>query len=130
MKAKNILIIYPHFPPSNLAGVHRARLFAQHLPTFGWKPIILTVHEKHYEETNDDALVKLLPSELRIEKAHAFKRIGPIGDIGLRGFLQLYKKAKAIISKEQIDILYIPIPSFYCALLGRLLHISTGVSIP
>lgn len=124
---KNILIIYPHFPPSNLAGVHRARLFAQHLPGFGWKPIILTVDEKYYEEKNDDALVKLLPSDLRIEKVKSFKRIGPIGDIGLRGFLQLYKKAKSIITNEPIDFVYIPIPSFYCALLGRLLHASKNV---
>lgn len=124
---KKILFIYPHFPPCNLAGIHRPRLFAQHLPSFGWEPIILTVHEKFYEETNDDDLVKLLPTGLRIEKVNAFKRFGPIGDIGLRGFLQLYKKASSIIATEQIDFVYIPIPSFYCALLGRLLHNSTGI---
>lgn len=122
-----ILIIYPHFPPSNLAGIHRPRLFAQHLPSFGWDPIILTVHEKYYEEKNDYDFVKLLPAGLRIEKVNAYKRIGPIGDIGLRGFLQLYKKARDIIKTEKVAIVYIPIPSFYCALLGRLLHTSTGI---
>jgi len=124
---KKILIIYPHFPPSNLAGIHRPRLFAQHLPSFGWEPIIITVHERFYEETNDFDLVKLLPKGLRIEKVKAYKRIGPIGDIGIRGFLQLYKKANSIIKNEMIDFVYIPIPSFYCALLGRLLHNSTGI---
>jgi hypothetical protein len=126
---RNILIISPHFPPSNLAGVHRSRLFAQHLPSFGWKPIILTVHEKYYEEKLDDNLLKLLGSDLRIEKVKAFP-VGPlriIGDIGLRGFFQLYRKAKEIITSEKIDFLYIPIPSFYTALLGRLLHTSTGI---
>ncbi len=124
---KKILILYPHFPPSNLAGVHRPRLFAQHLPSFGWEPVILTVHEKFYEEKLDHNLKKLLPEKLRIEKVNAFKRKGPIGDIGLRGFLQLYKKAKELIKKEKFDFLYIPIPSFYCALLGRRLHDSTGI---
>lgn len=124
---KRILIVYPHFPPSNLAGVHRSRLFAQHLPSFGWEPIILTVHEKYYEETNDTDLVKLLPLGLRIEKVNAYGRIGPLGDIGLRGFLQLYKKAISIITKEQIDFVYISIPSFYCALLGRMLNNATGI---
>lgn len=124
---KRVLIIYPHFPPSNLAGTHRARLFAQHLPSFGWEPVVLTINEKFYEETNDDDLVKLLPQGLRIEKVSAYKRIGPIGDIGLRGFLQLYKKAKELIKKEYFEFLYIPIPSFYCAILGRLLHASTGI---
>ncbi len=126
---KKILILYPHFPPSNLAGVHRARLFAQHLPTFGWEPVVLTVHEDYYEEKLDRNLEKLLPSTLRIEKVTA-KKLGKkrlIGDIGLRGFQSLYKRAKQLLQKENFDFLYIPIPSFYCALLGRRLHISTGI---
>jgi hypothetical protein len=49
-QGKKILIIAPHYPPSNLAAVHRSRLFAQHLPAFGWEPVILTVHEDYYEE--------------------------------------------------------------------------------
>lgn len=126
---KKILIITPHFPPSNLAGIHRSRLFAQHLPSFGWKPVILTVHEKFYEEKHDWNLVKLLPEDLQIEKVKAFNITKPrlIGDIGLRAFFQLYKKAKALIKKEKIDFLYISIPSFYVALLGRWLHITTGI---
>jgi hypothetical protein len=126
---KKILIIYPHFPPSNLAGVHRARLFAQHLPSFGWEPVVLTVHENFYEEKLDINLVKLLPSNLRIEKVNAYtnQKIRLIGDIGLRGFFQLYKKAKQLIRNEKFDFLYIPIPSFYCALLGRMLHASTKI---
>jgi len=126
---KKILIISPHFPPSNLAAVHRSRLFAQHLPSFGWEPVILTVKEKHYEEKPDHNLEKLLPEGLKIEKASAFSVTRPrlIGDIGLRAFFQLYKKAKQLIKKEKIDFLYIPIPSFYVALLGRWLHASTGI---
>ncbi|UEG49452.1 hypothetical protein LK994_12495 [Ferruginibacter lapsinanis] len=126
---KKILIISPHYPPSNLAAVHRSRLFAQHLPEFGWEPIILTVDEKYYEEKLDWNLHKLLPANQRIEKVNAFNVTKPriIGDVGLRGFFQLYKKAKALIKSEKIDFLYIPIPSFYIALLGRWLHTSTGV---
>lgn len=126
---KKILIISPHFPPSNLAAVHRSRLFAQHLPEFGWQPVILTVHENFYEETLDPNLQKLLPGDLSIMKVNAFKATKPrlVGDIGLRAFFQLYAKAKKIIKEEAIDFLYIPIPSFYCALLGRGLHKSTGI---
>ncbi|MCB0698344.1 MAG: hypothetical protein H6551_05825 [Chitinophagales bacterium] len=126
---KRVLIISPHFPPSNLAAVHRSRLFAQHLPSFGWEPIILTVHEKHYEEKHDWNLVKLLPENLRIEKVDAYKLTNPriIGDIGLRAFFQLYRRAKELVKKEKLDFVYIPIPSFYVALIGRMLHRSTGV---
>jgi hypothetical protein len=126
---KKILIISPHFPPSNLAAVHRSRLFAQHLPAFGWEPVILTVDEKYYEEELDPNLSRLLPAGLIVEKTGAFGVTRPrlIGDIGLRGFFQLYRKAKQLIRKDKIDFLYIPIPSFYVALLGRWLRATTGV---
>lgn len=126
---KKIVIISPHFPPSNLTAVHRSRFFAQHLPEFGWDPIILTVHEKFYEEQLDFNLQKLLPSNIRIEKVNAMKVGKPrlIGDIGLRSFYAMFKKAKSLIEKEQIGFVYIIIPSFYGALWGRWLHKSTGV---
>ena len=77
----------------------------------------------------DSKLEKLLPPALRIEKIKAFRVTKPrlIGDIGIRAFFQLYKKAKQIIKSETINFVYIPIPSFYCALLGRWLHSSTGI---
>jgi len=109
--------------------MHRPRLFAQHLPSFGWESVILAVHEKYYEENPDWNLVKLLPKDLRIEKVNAFKIRKPrlIGDIGLRAFFQLYRRASKLINNEHFDFLYIPIPSFYCALLGRLLNRRTGI---
>ena len=126
---KKILIITPHYPPSNLAAVHRSRLFALHLPSFGWEPVILTVHEDFYEEALDLNLHRLLPKEQRIEKVKAFPVTKPrlIGDIGLRGFFQLRKKALQIVKELAIDFVYIPIPSFYVSLIGPYLHRKTGV---
>lgn len=129
LEVKKILIISPHYPPSNLAAVHRTRLFAQHLPLLGWDPIILTVHENYYEEELDWNLHKLLPPHQKIEKVNAFKNTKPriIGDIGLRAFFQLRKKALQIIKEKQIDLVYIPIPSFYTSLIGPYLKRKTGV---
>lgn len=126
---RKILFISPHYPPSNLAAVHRSRLFAQHLPAFGWEPIILTVHEDYYEEALDRNLEQLLPEGQRIEKVKAFGVTQPrfIGDIGLRGFFQLRKRALEMVRSEKIDFVYIPIPSFYVSLIGPYLHRKTGV---
>jgi len=126
---KKILIIYPHFPPSNLTGVHRPRLFANHLQSLGWEPVVLTVNEKHYEEALDWNLVSLLPKGLRIEKVSAYKITQPrlIGDIGLRAFFQLRRRALQLLQSEHFDFVYIPIPSFYLGLLGPYLHKKTGV---
>lgn len=126
---KYILIISPHYPPSNLAAVHRSRLFAQHLPAFGWNPIILTVHENFYEEALDWNLRKLIPANQHIEKVSAFKVGKPrlVGDIGLRAYFQLRRRALELIRAEKIDFVYIPIPSFYMALLGPYLFKRTGI---
>jgi hypothetical protein len=127
--SRKILIISTHYPPSNLAGVHRSRLFAEHLPSFGWEPVILTIHEQYYEEDLDWKLFQLLPAGQRIEKVAAYPLTRPrlIGDLGLRGFLQLRKKALDLIRREKIDFVYIPIPSFYVSLIGPYLHRKTGV---
>jgi hypothetical protein len=126
---KKILIISPHYPPSNLAAIHRSRLFAQHLPQFGWEPIILTVDERDYEESLDWNLHALIPVNQRIVKVRAFSVTKPriIGDIGLRAFFQLRRRALELVQSESIDFVYIPIPSFYTSLIGPYLHRKTGV---
>jgi len=126
---KKILIISPHYPPSNLAAVHRSRLFAQHLPFFRWEPILLTVDERDYEEELDWNLKLILPEKQRIEKVRAFSVSKPrlIGDIGLRAFFQLRRRALDLVRDEKIDFVLIPIPSFYTALIGSYLNKKTGV---
>lgn len=124
------MIVAPHYPPSNLAGVHRSRLFAQHLPSFGWHPIILTVKEKYYEEALDPNLERLLPKGQQVVKVNAFPVTQPrlVGDIGLRAFYQLRRKALQLVQSEKVDFVYIPIPSFYASLIGPYLRKKTGVS--
>ena len=126
---KKILFLTPHYPPSNLAAVHRSRLFAQHLPSFGWEPIILCVNENDYEEELDWNLHSLLPKEQHIEKVRALPVSKPrfIGDIGLRAYFQLRRRALELVRKEKIDFVYIPIPSFYVSLIGTFLNRKTGV---
>lgn len=125
VQLKNILIIYPHWPPSNLAGVHRPRLIANFAKDFGWTPIVLTVKPEYYEEEPDFNMQKLVSSNIMVEQVDAYRltnSLRVVGDLGIRGFLQLYRRAKEIINHRKIDFIWIPIPSFYTALLGRMLY--------
>ncbi len=124
---KNILIIYPHWPPSNLAGVHRARLIANYLPDFDWNPIVLTVKSEYYEEKLDDEISKTVSDKISVHYVDAkpVKKLRIIGDIGLRAFKPLRKKALQLINETEIDFIWIPIPSFYVAVLGRQLYEQT-----
>jgi hypothetical protein len=126
---KSILIIYPHWPPSNLAGVHRSRLIANFLPDFGWHPAIVTVNPDFYEEEPDWDMLKTVRKDIEIHHVDAKRVTKPriIGDIGLRAFNHLKTKALQIINQQKIDFIWIPIPSFYIAILGRILHNKTQI---
>lgn len=126
---KNLLIIYPHWPPSNLAGVHRPRLIANYLKEFGWNPIVLTVSPEYYEEALDPDIHKTVAGDIEVIFTKAYKATKPrlIGDIGLRAFPFLREAALKLIEKRQIIFIWIPIPSFYTSLLGRILNDKTSV---
>lgn len=126
---RRVLIIAPHFPPSNLASVHRSRLVARHLPEFGWEPIILTVHHKHYEEALDWRLADLVAPSLRVERVGALpvRPVRLVGDIGVRGFVPLIRRALRLIDEEDIAFVLITVPSFFAAPIGRILHALRGV---
>jgi glycosyltransferase involved in cell wall biosynthesis len=52
--SKSVLLIAFHFPPvAGSSGWQRTLRFAQHLPKYGWRPIILTVHPSAYEATQE-----------------------------------------------------------------------------
>ena len=123
-KDRRIAIVTGHFPPSNLAGVHRARLWAQYLPEFGWEPIVITTHWRYYEEGLDAGLVELVSPTLRVirTKAIPVKPIKLIGDIGVRSFYWQLKALNELILNKEIDFIHITIPSNYLALLGELLY--------
>ncbi|MDX1652584.1 MAG: hypothetical protein R3277_08835 [Brumimicrobium sp.] len=121
---KTILIIYPHWHPTNLAGVHRPRLIGNFLPEHGWHPVVLTVNEQYFEEKPDYDFEKTFCDHYEVYRVNAFKvgKLRLVGDIGLRAFFHLYKEANRIIKNKEIDFIWIPVPSYYPALIGRLLH--------
>ena len=108
-KTKRVAIVAGHFPPSNLAGVHRSRLWAQHLPEFGWEPIVVTAHWKYYEEKLDSALLKLVNPELRVirTKAIPITPLRIVGDIGVRALYWHFKALDELVVRNEIDFIHI-----------------------
>jgi hypothetical protein len=126
---KTVLIIYPHWVPANLAGVQRPRLIGNYLKQFGWKPLLLTVDSKYYEETLDPLMEKTVSKDIEVVYTKAYNVTKPrlVGDIGLRAFPFLKREALKICSERQIDFIWIPIPSFYTAILGRIIYNKTKI---
>ena len=126
---KTVVLVAPHFLPSFLASVHRARLLAYHLPEFGWKPIILTTDPSYYECQLDWELLDLLPEDLEIVRVKAFptKPVRIVGDVGLRSLPWYYRAVRQLAAERKIDFLHITIPSNLAALLGPRVERTLGI---
>jgi hypothetical protein len=127
-----MLIIHPHWPPSNLVGVHRVRLIANQMHHFGWKAIVLTVHESHLEEDLSYDLNRLVNKEIEVIKVdaapvrHLFgKRL--VGDIGLRAFQSLKTEATNIATNRKIDFIWFSLPPWYTPLMGPFFTRKMGI---
>lgn len=129
---KTCLIVSPYFPPSSLAGVHRARHLAKHLPTAGWRPHILAVHEDYYDQPPDHSLAALLPSDIAITKVGAMpsgiSRHAGLSDIGLRAYATLGRAIDALLRRRAADIVMITGSPYYPMLLAP--HIRRTFGIP
>lgn len=71
MKLKRILMIAYHFPPlAGSSGIQRTLRFVQHLPQFGWEPLVLTADPRAYEKTSQDLLADI-PAGTVVTRAFA-----------------------------------------------------------
>ena len=52
---KRVLMVAYHFPPlAGSSGIQRTLRFVQHLPKFGWQPLVLSTHTRAYERISHD----------------------------------------------------------------------------
>lgn len=59
---KKVLMIAYHFPPlAGSSGIQRTLRFAQHLPSCGWQPLVLSASPRAYERTSDDLSAEIPP---------------------------------------------------------------------
>lgn len=69
---RSVLLVAFHFPPvQGSSGVQRTLRFAQHLPTFGWRPIVLTIRPEAYEAIRP-VTGNEVPESLEVHRAFGF----------------------------------------------------------
>ncbi|MGH6923671.1 MAG: glycosyltransferase [Propylenella sp.] len=130
---RTAVIVSPYFPPSSLAGVHRARHLAKHLPAAGWTPLVLCVDEAHYEQRLDRELAALVPPTVEIRKVGALSvrwtRLAGIGDIGLRAFPYLRRALVEVLSRRPVGVVLFTGAPYYPMLLASLVGKRFGVPV-
>ena len=90
---RRLLIVAPTFPPHPSPATHRARFLARYARVNGWDVEVVSVDPKYYEESLDDELLRLVPSETHVIHTPALsprwtRRLG-VGDIGLRAYVPM-----------------------------------------
>jgi glycosyltransferase involved in cell wall biosynthesis len=55
IRLKRVLMVAFHFPPlTGSSGIQRTLRFVQHLPEFGWQPLVLSANARAYENKSHD----------------------------------------------------------------------------
>jgi hypothetical protein len=133
MTHRSVILISPYFPPSTLAGVHRARHLAKHLPAFGWMPIVVCVNEIYHEERLDPMLAALVPETVEIVKTYAlaarFTRLACVGDISLRAWVALRRALFRLVQTRRISAVLITGSPYYPMLLAPAIKRQFGIPV-
>lgn len=130
---RQCIIVSPYFPPSTLAGVHRARHLARHLPSFGWTPTVLCVDEAFHEERLDPELAGLVPKTVEVRKVVALparltRRVG-LGEISLRAYPYLRRELMRLLATAKYDAVLITGSPYYPMLLAGEIRRRFGVPV-
>jgi hypothetical protein len=126
---RRLALVSSHFPPSNLVGAQRARLWSRYLLEFGWEPVVVTGDPAQYEERPDPDLERLVAPGLEVVHAKTLptRPVRLVGDIGIRSFWGCYRALARMAKAREIDFVMVTIPSNYLAPVGRLVHLRYGL---
>lgn len=122
MGLKKVLIISPHFPPSNAADMQRVRMSLPYYRQFGWEPVVVTVDQRYTGMVSDQLLALSLPPNLRICQVKALnKRITSkfgLGSIALRSLWYYWRAVNQMLRREQYDLVFFSTTAFPVCILG------------
>jgi hypothetical protein len=124
---RQVVIVAPSFAPASNPPTQRVRFFARHLPTFGWRPTVLTVDPRFYEDRLDPEIESLVPVGLEVIRTPAWparvtRRLG-IGDLGIRAYWPM----RRVLLGLRPDAVFIPGPPWHTFLLGDVMREAYGI---
>ena len=117
-----MLIVSPHFPPSNAPDYHRIRLALPHLFSSGWEAEILAVEPDGITGERDPMLERSLPAGLPLHRVKAWParrtRLIGLGDLALRSHRQLRQRGDALLATGRFDLVFFSTTQFGVLNLG------------
>ncbi len=153
-----VLVIAYYFPPLGLSGVQRTLKFVKYLPSFGWKPIVLTVDGRGYFAKDESLLDELEGLPVTIERVSSRDPLSVVHQVRKAdvvkmpsGFLyrllgrisqsifipdnkigwrkRAVQRALEIIDSTQVDAIYSTAPPFTDFLIARDIKKHRGIPL-
>jgi hypothetical protein len=117
-----VLIISPHFPPSNAADMHRVRMLLPHFAAEGLEVEVLAVHASQVASPTDTWLEEGLPSGVPVHRVNAlgleWSRIPGLGTLSFRALAAIRRKGSELLGLKSFDLIYFSTTQFGIHLLG------------
>lgn len=119
---KRLLIVSPHFPPSNAPDMQRVRMLLPFLTEHDWAAEVLAVDPESVTFPLDEWLVDGLPSAVPVHRVKAlglrWSRLPGLGTLGFRAMGALGNAGDQLLAKRSFDLVYFSTTVFELHLLG------------
>jgi hypothetical protein len=122
MPARRVLIISPHFPPTNAPDHQRVRTSLPYFAACDWAPTVLAVDAAHVEAPCDPWLEKTLPPGVPVHRVGALParltRLVGLGNLGYRAWRQFDAAGARLLREQRFDLVYFSTTQFITTTLG------------
>lgn len=128
---KRVLIVSPHFPPTNAPDMQRVRMSLPYYRQFGWEPEVLAIDPAEVDSVQEPELLATVPSDVPVIRCRAWSRrvtrwLG-IGTLGYRALRPLGAAGAARLAQRHYDLVFCSNTQFLTFLLGRRWRARFGV---
>ncbi|MCX6953950.1 MAG: hypothetical protein NTV51_17520, partial [Verrucomicrobia bacterium] len=119
---RRILIVSPHFPPTNAPDHQRVRMSLPFYRAHGWDPVVLAVDAAQVENAWEPLLAATLPADVPVHRVTAWsarwsRRLG-LGNLAYRGWFSLRNTGDRLLAESPFDLVYFSTTQFVATALG------------
>jgi hypothetical protein len=119
---RRLLIVSPHYPPTDVVDMHRVRASSRYYAENGWAPTVLAVSPQTSGRLVDERLTEAAPADVAVVRTGAFpERLSrPLGfsAIGFRAYAQLRAAGDRVIRELKPDLAFFSTTAFPVMALG------------
>ncbi len=105
-----VLLISPHFPPTNAPDMHRVRLVLPFLADNGWQAEVLAIAPASVAAPRDEWMADGLPADVRVHRLPGlgleWSRVPGLGTLGWRARAAITRKGDELLARGGFDLVY------------------------